>query len=142
MTPLRIEIPGEPTAFARSGHRGKFHFTPAKQRTAMQIIRAEASEAMKDRPLFTGPVSLRATFIYVWPASWSPKKRAANGVFKRSRPDASNLVKLLEDALNQIVWQDDALVVELNVTKQFGAKPYTFIEVTELNQQSERNEAA
>ena len=50
-------------------------------------------------------------------------------------------MKLCEDAMNQIVWQDDSLVVDLNVTKQFGAKPYTFIEVTELNEQAQERAA-
>lgn len=129
---LRIEIPGEPVAFARSRHNGKFHFTPAKQRTAMEIIRYEAHQAMEHRPLLTGPLRLEAVFTYAWPASWSAKKRATNGAFKRSRPDASNLVKLCEDALNQIAWQDDALVVDLNVKKQYGDKPSTLIIITTL----------
>ncbi len=111
MTPLRIEIPGEPVSWARAGQNGRFKYTPKKQAIAMDVIRLQANRVMAGNELLTGPLELRALFVYQWPKSWSEKKRKTAGAhFKTSAPDIDNLAKLLKDSFNKFVWTDDAIV--------------------------------
>lgn len=143
MTPLRIEIPGEPTAWARAGQHGRFKYTPKKQAVAMDVVRLSANRLMAGRRLLAGPLHVSAMFVYAWPASWSEKKRKAAGAhWKTSRPDPDNLFKLVADALNGIVWTDDAIIASASIQKQFGLKPMTIITIEELTEQQQSKEQA
>jgi Holliday junction resolvase RusA-like endonuclease len=117
---IAFTVPGNPIAkgrprFVRATGRT---FTPAKTMNYEGVVAGKAAEAMDGREPFEGPlrVTIRATFLV--PQSWSSKKRAA-AVWKTSKPDADNLAKIV-DALNAIVWRDDAQVCELTVQKRYG----------------------
>ncbi|MFA7308305.1 MAG: RusA family crossover junction endodeoxyribonuclease [Hyphomicrobium sp.] len=117
---IAFTVPGIPVAkgrprFVRATGRT---FTPARTANYEGVVAVKAAEAMGRRAPFEGPlrVTIRATFLV--PQSWPAKKRAA-AVWKTSKPDADNLAKMI-DALNAIVWRDDAQVCELTVQKKFG----------------------
>lgn len=130
---IRLSIPGEPVSWARARTNGKRFFTAKKQAVAMDVIRFEAQRVMGGRSLLEGPLSVHAKFIYQWPKSWSEKRRRAYGSqFKLSRPDASNLLKLAEDALNGVVWQDDAQVVVATIEKSYGQTPASVITIEQF----------
>ncbi|MFZ5674302.1 MAG: RusA family crossover junction endodeoxyribonuclease [Pseudomonadota bacterium] len=130
---LRIEIPGEPTAWARAGQNGRFKFTPRPQAVAMDVVRMAANRVMAGQNVLTGPLHVSAKFIYAWPASWSQTKRSKAGAhWKTSRPDGDNLLKLVADALNGLVWTDDAIIASATIQKQYGVKPFTLIEIESL----------
>jgi Holliday junction resolvase RusA-like endonuclease len=134
---IEIKIRGTPTAWARAGFGGRF-FTPAKQREAGQIIEMEARIAMGSRPLLQGPLELTVVFAYAWPKGLSKKRRLAPaGQFKQTRPDLDNLIKLVCDRLNGIVWLDDSQVASLAVTKVYTPIPSISILVNELLPQEE-----
>jgi Holliday junction resolvase RusA-like endonuclease len=82
------------------------------------VVAGCAAQAMGAREPFEGPlrVTIRATFLV--PKSWTQKRKNA-AVWKTSKPDADNLAKIV-DALNAIVWRDDAQVCELTVQKRYG----------------------
>jgi Holliday junction resolvase RusA-like endonuclease len=50
-----------------------------------------------------------------------------------TRPDCSNLVKLVEDALQPWAIADDALVVRIAASKCYGAEARSFVAVEELS---------
>lgn len=138
MTELRLTIPGEPVPWARARTKGRIHFTPAKQRSTMDAIRWEAARIMAGRPLFEGPLSVRAKFIYPWPKSLSEKKRKLpNAFWKSTKSDIDNLYKICADSLNTIVWRDDAQVASATIEKQFGLVPQTLIVIESLTHQAE-----
>jgi Holliday junction resolvase RusA-like endonuclease len=117
---LAFHVPGEPIAkgrprFVRATGRT---FTPQKTMNYEGVVAGKAAEAMNGREPFEGPlrVTIRATFLV--PASWSQKRKSA-AVWKTSKPDADNLAKIV-DAMNAIVWRDDAQVCELTVQKRYG----------------------
>jgi Holliday junction resolvase RusA-like endonuclease len=118
---IAFHIPGEPVAkgrprFVRATGRT---FTPAKTANYEGVVADAASKAMDGRQPFEGPlrVTIRATFLV--PQSWS-QKRKREAVWKVSRPDVENVTKACLDAMNAIVYRDDAQVVELTAQKKFG----------------------
>lgn len=87
-----------------------------------------AMQAMIDAEvaLFHGPVGLSVIFTLARPKGHygtginhglvRPKSPAYPAV----KPDATKLLRGLEDALTTIVWRDDAQVVEQTVVKRYG----------------------
>lgn len=128
-----IFVPGNAVPFARSGANGKQRFTPAKQRAAMDTLGLYANRAMEGRPPLTGPVHMQLRATYPYPSSWSQKKRDAT-IWKTSKPDADNLAKLAADALNKIVFVDDAQVAFSEQQKKYGPVASLVITVTPLEE--------
>lgn len=121
----------------KSGH----HYTPKKTREYEREIREAATKAVlvqgwpkadKDVPL---RVNIRAVFPV--PASWSREKRALaheGEIYPTVKPDGDNIGKAVCDAMNEVVYRDDAQVVSLTVDKRYcysGETPHVtvFVEV-------------
>lgn len=128
---MTFVVPGDPVPFARAGAMGKRRFTPARQSQFMSMVQIIAHQAMVDTPLFTGPVKLTIEASYAPPESWSQKKKDA-AHWKVSRPDLSNIQKIIEDSLNGVVWTDDSQVVESLATKVYGPKSETKVTIQEV----------
>ena len=62
----------------------------------------------------------------------SARKREAHHGYVTSRPDGDNVIKLIGDALNNIVWRDDSQIVVHSVSKLYGDTPKTVIRVSEV----------
>ena len=77
-----------------------------------------------------GPVFLDVAFIWPWRKS-EPKKNKIHPVLAMDvKPDCSNIIKMLEDALTRLnVWRDDSQVARLSVNKFWGDHPGISIEV-------------
>lgn len=103
-------------------------YTPEKTVRYESTVALFASQAMAGRSALEGPLSLVICATWEWPASWSVRKRAANQ-FKISRPDADNIIKACCDAMNGIVYHDDAQVAMLSAAKMYGDKPGVEISV-------------
>lgn len=106
----------------------------------MKIVARAASAAMfsaRKRP--TGkPVLLAVTVYRERPAGHFGTGKNAKMVkpgapaYPATKPDMTKLVRGIEDALNEIVWTDDAIVVDQRNSKRFGAVPRVEIGVYEL----------
>lgn len=71
-----------------------------------------------------GPVDLEVFFYMPIPKSLSKKKREAmRAEWHIVKPDTSNLLKAVEDALNGILWVDDSQVARCTLSKTYGAEP-------------------
>ena len=130
---IQFDIPGGIVPWGRAGGNGSMRFTPAKVRNYQAVIRQYAADAMGDRPLIDGPCILDINGRWPWPKSISQKKRLLipNG-YKKSVPDSDNLCKVLMDAMNKIVWTDDARVAVLHVTKKYSDKPGVHVLIREI----------
>lgn len=130
--PIRFTVAGPPLAWARSGHNGASHYTPARQRKAAAVIAWAAKGAMGHRPPIEGPVVLDIhAFMPIaksWP-SWKRTAAAQRRIYPTSTPDWDNLGKLVSDALNGVVWVDDAQVVSAAVHKDYCTHPRIEVEV-------------
>jgi len=132
-----FSIPGECVPFARAGANGKIRFTPKRQRDFMCLVKLAAAKAMNDEPPFEGPLRIVLRATYLTPKSWSKSKRA-NTYWKTSKPDASNLLKLVEDALNGVAFLDDAQIVEATVQKTYAPIAQTVVEISEIPDDRQR----
>ncbi|HEY8614171.1 MAG TPA: RusA family crossover junction endodeoxyribonuclease [Roseomonas sp.] len=129
--PIIIVVPGEAVPFARAGGNGRQRFTPAKQRNAMAVIKQIAADAMGEQSPLAGPVRMILRATYVPPQSWS-KKRIADSLWKATKPDVDNILKLAKDSLNGIVYHDDAQVADLMAQKRYGVTASLTITVEPL----------
>lgn len=71
-------------------------------------------------------VLLYITFYMGIPTSWSKKKRmeAAQGIIRptgKRSGDLDNLVKMILDAGNGILWADDSIITDLVTKKRYTA---------------------
>lgn len=106
--------------------------TPAKTRSQEGYIRALAAQAMTGRMPHEGPCSVSVAIVKAIPSGWPSWKRdaAESGLIRPTgRPDPDNVAKLVCDALNGIVWGDDAQIVGLGVVRRWGSRDETYVGV-------------
>lgn len=138
MSAISFYVPGKPVGKARArsaplmrggapviGKGGRpvvIHHTPAKTVQFENLIAYHGQQAMQGRALYEGPMRLTLLIDFDVPASWSQKKRSAAlaGVIRPTKkPDCSNILKAVEDALNQVVYVDDVQLVNGSWDKRY-----------------------
>ena len=112
---------------ARYAKRGNFvqTYTPDKTRNYEALIKEAAIQAMGSNEILETPVNLYLYIRAPIPKSL-PKKRleaCLNGLEKPiKKPDASNVLKSVEDAMNGVVYKDDSQIVNIHVTKVYSSQ--------------------
>ena len=105
---------GRPKTAVRGGR--VFVYTPPKTAHAEAMIRQELlglgafGEGI--------PLRLEATFYLPRPKTLPKRVR-----LPMKKPDLSNLLKTLEDAMEKFVYQNDSQLVDVSVKKRFGSPP-------------------
>jgi Holliday junction resolvase RusA-like endonuclease len=128
-----IVLPGKPAAWQRARSHGKIRFDSPEQALNKMTIGQIGAAAMKGRPPLDGPIEVMVAAYWPWPKSMSEKKRRVYGAqYYTGRPDGDNVMKLLGDALNNIVWRDDSLIVTHTVSKRYSLRPETVIRIRTL----------
>lgn len=123
-----IPIPKGRPRFTRRG----FAFTPQKTRVAQETIKWYLKSTFKDKPL-TGALQCVIRCVMPIPASLSKKKQGLlAGTWHMKRPDVDNILKLVLDSANGILWYDDAQISILTATKEYGRDPRIEIELDSL----------
>lgn len=127
-------VPGDivPWARARLGLRG-VPFTPPKVRSYQTVLRDKAKEAMAGANPHDGACRLLIVAYFAWPSSWSTRHREKEGPYKRSRPDGSNIQKSVEDAMNGIVFTDDARAADVRVMKLYAEASSVVVKTWKLD---------
>jgi Holliday junction resolvase RusA-like endonuclease len=116
--------PGPPIPLMRPRLHGKGLYDP--QFNEKEALRQYIEPHIKEP--FAGPLCLDLTFQMPIPLSWSNKKRVDPPECVK-RPDLSNLVKFIEDALNETLWKDDSQICELRARKLYHTDPGVRIRV-------------
>jgi Holliday junction resolvase RusA-like endonuclease len=138
-----VELPGEPEGrkqpqprIAWKDGRQIVLIHPASEtRKYQKALAWQAKAAMRGRPLLTGPVALTVTAVMGVPKSWSKRDRdaALTGVIRPTgKPDWDNVGKQA-DAFKDVVWVDDAIVVDCHVVKVYGENPMLRFEVRQID---------
>ena len=129
---LQVAIPGSPIGQGRpkfstiNGHAKAYD--PEKSRNYKAYVKLLATQAMKEQgfEMIEGPCSLDILAFFEVPKSKSKKfkERALEGLERPTKkPDLSNIVKGIEDALNGLVYKDDSSIVYLSVGKYYSDVP-------------------
>ena len=135
--PVYIFLPGpvrgkQRPRFVRASGRA---YTPTQTVNYEAALRMAGEMAMDGRPLFLGAVSVEIVAYFEIPKSFTKKARAsalAGETHPTKKPDADNIFKAAGDALNGIVWRDDAQIVEARFIKRYGPRPGLSIEVSAI----------
>ena len=140
MQKLMFEIPGSPIGQGRpkfstiNGHAKAYD--PEKSRNYKAYVRLLATQAMKDSgfTMIEGPCCLSIDAYFEVPKSKSKKFREAalSGLeYPTKKPDLSNIIKGIEDAINNLVYYDDACIVSLSVCKFYSDVPRVEVVISE-----------
>lgn len=139
MTDFRVtfHVPGQAVGkgrprFVKATGRA---YTPGPTLTYENLVKNAAADAMQDWPPFDGPVSLTILVDVLVSESWPTWKRAAalaGRIMPTGKPDSDNLLKLISDAINKVVWVDDAQVCDCEITKRFSEKAGVTVKVVSL----------
>lgn len=140
MTLIRFTIPGVAVGKGRPrfSRKSGAAFTPAKTRNHEAFVRMLALGAMAPsgiedtpRPPLDTPVKLIVQVFCTIPPSWNKAKREAAkaNVIRPGKPDLDNVVKSVGDAMNGVVYTDDALIYRVEATKMFADIACTTVEV-------------
>lgn len=126
---LTIWMPGEPPRSTAQQHliTRSGRVVPGKKVTAAkQVLEGRLAAHVPAEP-FTGPLSVST----VW--CWSRTAGKTQQAWKTTRPDLDNLAKLLLDTMTQLrFWKDDALVVQLIMTKIWNPEPGIKISIQQM----------
>lgn len=106
-------------------------YTPEQTMSYENRIAAEGERAMAGRDPLQGALGLRIWVLKTVPASWSKARREAAD-YVTSKPDLDNVVKLVKDAMNKIVYDDDAQIASLIAVKRYGDTEQLLVEVVTL----------
>lgn len=139
MSRYKVVIGGEPVAQGRprlttiNGHARAYD--PAKSGNYKQLIKLMAQQNAPDEPT-ENPVILSVLIYRKIPKSFSKKKRMQIdlGLLRpTTKPDVSNVVKGVEDALNGVWYKDDSQIIGYgHVGKWYSDKPRVEIIMEEL----------
>lgn len=125
-----FDIPISPVAKGRPrfDRRTGIVYTPSKTRSAETNLKFFLARQWGRDPPLEGPLEVKIVFSFLRPESVSEKKRP----FHTVKPDCSNLVKVIEDAGNKLIWRDDSLIFSLKIIKQYAETESIHMTVKEL----------
>jgi len=136
MDRLSFTVPGEPKGkgrprFTKQGHA----YTPDQTRSYEALVRLKAKIAMGGIEPFAGACALAVVAHHKAPKRVGKERRKgmADGTIKPTkRPDIDNIVKIIADGCNGIVWRDDAQVTEARIIKRYSDDPRVEVSVVHL----------
>ena len=121
---MKFVIEGKPIPWMRAGRHGWKYFD--RQHAKKEEVRNIVKNQMKDQEPFSTPLKLTIEFHMVIPHSWSKiKQRNALKKPHAGIPDLDNLTKFIYDALNGVLWKDDAIIFELAARKFYSTEGKT-----------------
>ena len=127
MTTFSVDVTPVPKGRARYVRRGNHitSYTPEKTRTYETLIKEAGVQAMGSSEPLETPVTLYLYIRMPIPKSYSKKRiEACLSGFEQpiKKPDASNILKSVEDGLNGVIYKDDSQIINIHVTKVYSTQ--------------------
>ena len=123
---IEFTIPGAPQGKERPRFtKNGIAYTPARTKEYEKLV-SWAYKTAAHGVMLSGPVRAKIVAVYKIPHSWSKRKQAEAeemSLLPLTRPDLDNVAKAVLDALNGIAYKDDSSVVDLRISKCYGAIP-------------------
>lgn len=134
---IEIVLAGPPMGKQRVRATKAGHiYTPERTVNYEAALAFAAQQVMADRPLYDGPLAVmieaRTPIAESKPKKWRADALAGK-IRPTKKPDLDNIAKMM-DALNLIVWADDAQIVELSARKIYSDKPALVVRVEALGE--------
>jgi Holliday junction resolvase RusA-like endonuclease len=137
MSVLRFSVPGAPRGKGRprfaSTPRGGRTYTDAQTASYENLVKLCARQA--GAQIIDGPVEMWVAVYLSIPQSASKKRKAAmlgGAELPTKKPDLTNVVKSIEDALNLIAYRDDSAIVSMHITKHYADEPRVDVVIAAL----------
>lgn len=108
-------------------------YTPKQTVNQEAYIKMLAATAMRGFAPFVGPLEATFSISVAIPKSFTRQQRKLideGNFYPTSKPDIDNVVKLLCDAMNGIVYADDKQIVDLYVSKIYEDSASTTVMVS------------
>jgi len=129
---ISLTIPSPPVGkhrarVCRSGHA----FTPAKAVNYEALVKQTFAAKYPDFVPMPGPVRMILS-IYLMPSKKTQRKlKEGIRVYPTIKPDISNVLKSIEDALNGLTYVDDKQIISVYAEKKYSQRPCVEIIVAE-----------
>ena len=119
---LELVVHGKPIPWARpaQGRFGRYDSQKHVKDALGLIFRGAIGKHLSPTGIF------RLTLKFYLPRP-NKKKSIGEGEVHHIRPDLDNLTKLVLDAGNGILWQDDSMIVSIHAEKFYSSTPRTYI---------------
>lgn len=132
-----FDIEPTPQLRPRVSSRGGYVrvYDPPKVKNFKRVLRSLAVHQYA-RPPLLGPLSVSLTFYRPVQKSISQserERRLSNESKPVVKPDTDNYIKATLDALNGILWHDDAQIVKITGEKRYSENGKIVITVTQLD---------
>lgn len=128
---MKIVIKEEPMSQLRPRINGNRMYDVPKVSSYKKMVSWEAKSQYKGK-LLTDPLVVEMKFYrsIQKKGSIKTKQDKRDGIIRpTSVPDVSNYVKLIEDALNGVVYKDDSQIVRLVAEKYYSDNPRTEVSI-------------
>ena len=142
MASWRLRIEGEPVPLARhrTTTRGGFarSYDPKQNVLGKQEVIRAWRELRVEQFDPTRPIRLSVTFVFSRPKShfrtgkFAGELKPSAPVYKTTKPDIDNLLKLVKDSLTGYAYRDDSQIVGVEMEKTYGPEPHTLVEAEEI----------
>lgn len=135
---VTFTVSGEPVGkgrprFVRKTGRS---YTPEKTVNYETLVRLSYQQQVDSEPFERDkPLSLKLEIYQQIPNSVSKKKREAmigKKILPTKKPDCSNILKAIEDGLNQVAFHDDSQIVKIYAVKYFSEYPEVKVTISEI----------
>lgn len=132
----KFTVYGVPVAKARPRVTKWGTYTPKKTVDYEKLVKDSYLKKFKDKPLITGAVEIHFVIYMPIPKSTAKYKRKIKAKEKTphiKRPDSGNIMKAVEDALNEVAYKDDNLLYKGSWEKLYSNKPRVEVLIKEMN---------
>lgn len=137
MRVLELHIPIVPQSWSGRGQTvtGRRYKLPRLEEY-QAAIREHWQRTYPEHAPLAGPIRLRIWFLFPRPKGMVWKTKPMPRAPHTRRPDRTNLIKAVEDALNGVAWRDDSQIYDGNAAKWVAAgdeQPGIHITITEVD---------
>lgn len=133
--PVSFFVPGAPVGWQRNGYAAGVIYKQSKTRKWQMACATLGAIAMGGAAPLLGPLEVVIVAKVPIPRSWPATKSnaaIAGAVRPTGKPDYDNVSKIVGDALNGIVWKDDAQIVRGITEKTYSVEPGVLVTVRML----------
>lgn len=132
---ILLTVPGEPMGKARARiMKTGGAFTPQKTVNYETLIRELFILKHPDFEPFAGPLRLELVAFMKIPKKSKTKMAAMErgDIRPTKKPDMSNILKIVEDALETVAYLNDKQIVSLLLDKKYSSRPRIELAIEEL----------